>query len=303
MGRRRVTRWAAALAVTMLALAACGSGRSAEEQVAIQQAMDRSGWTRDLPREQRDCVEERLRDSDLDPERVVLDASATDDREQVAQHLLDCVPRLYEVDSFVQMITDSFEQSLPGNVQIPLSEGRCFVRRVIEGSDRPARMLSAFDRPEDADLALESMEWCFGPDTMAAITGTGPDSPTTYGDDPTLDDLHDECVDGDDRACDLLFWLAPEIGEYADTANDCGGRGLGDRVSCSPEGTVDASGVAPEDSVGAQQLRRDCGGGDLMACDLLYWISPFGSDNEEFGFTCGGRLPMGGAPTCRTALG
>jgi hypothetical protein len=29
--------------------------------------------------------------------------------------------------------------------------------------------------------------------------------------------------------------------------------------------------------------------GDLAACDDLYWSSPYGSDDEAFGSTCGDR--------------
>lgn len=35
-------------------------------------------------------------------------------------------------------------------------------------------------------------------------------------------------------------------------------------------------------------LRDDCDAGDLAACDQLYFQSPFGSDDEAFGSTCGG---------------
>jgi hypothetical protein len=36
-------------------------------------------------------------------------------------------------------------------------------------------------------------------------------------------------------------------------------------------------------------LREDCGSGVMQACDDLYYDSPVGSDDEEFGRTCGGR--------------
>lgn len=46
-------------------------------------------------------------------------------------------------------------------------------------------------------------------------------------------------------------------------------------------------------------LREDCGSGVMQACDDLYYDSPVGSDDEEFGRTCGGRTD--GLASC-TAL-
>jgi hypothetical protein len=37
-------------------------------------------------------------------------------------------------------------------------------------------------------------------------------------------------------------------------------------------------------------LVDDCYYGDPYACDVLYWISPIGSDYEAYGATCGGRF-------------
>lgn len=42
------------------------------------------------------------------------------------------------------------------------------------------------------------------------------------------------------------------------------------------------------------QLRASCDGGDMQACDDLYLESPFNSDDEAFGDTCGGRNEPGG---------
>jgi len=39
--------------------------------------------------------------------------------------------------------------------------------------------------------------------------------------------------------------------------------------------------------------RTDCGAGDMEACDLLYYMSDLGSEDEAFGSTCGGTVPNG----------
>ena len=44
--------------------------------------------------------------------------------------------------------------------------------------------------------------------------------------------------------------------------------------------------------------RSDCADGDMLSCDLLYLSSPFGSDDEEFGATCGGRTDGSSANSC-----
>jgi hypothetical protein len=37
-------------------------------------------------------------------------------------------------------------------------------------------------------------------------------------------------------------------------------------------------------------LWDECADGNFGSCDVLYYISPFGSEYEEFGDTCGGRI-------------
>lgn len=45
----------------------------------------------------------------------------------------------------------------------------------------------------------------------------------TYGSDPELDALQDDCVAGDQQACDELFFSAPTGSEYESTAEEYGG--------------------------------------------------------------------------------
>jgi hypothetical protein len=49
-------------------------------------------------------------------------------------------------------------------------------------------------------------------------------NPQRYGDDPTLDQLWDQCGAGDDQACLTLEFQAPLGSEYATFAASCGGR-------------------------------------------------------------------------------
>jgi hypothetical protein len=43
------------------------------------------------------------------------------------------------------------------------------------------------------------------------------------------------------------------------------------------------------EATGGEGFREACSSGDMFACDLLYFNTPPGSDDETFGATCGGR--------------
>ena len=80
------------------------------------------------------------------------------------------------------------------------------------------------------------------------------DKATSYGDDPELDDLYDECKSGDMAACDELYETAPSAdagSEYKDFGGDCGGVDTGgtdgwcefyqNQNSADPEDQADAA--------------------------------------------------------------
>jgi hypothetical protein len=51
-------------------------------------------------------------------------------------------------------------------------------------------------------------------------------------------------------------------------------------------------------------LWDECAAGDGAACDSLYYQSPFGSEYEDFGDTCGRRYSPSDAPfSCEDAIG
>jgi hypothetical protein len=49
-------------------------------------------------------------------------------------------------------------------------------------------------------------------------------------------------------------------------------------------------------------LADDCFGGDMAACDELYFGSPAGSPYEAYGDSCAGRQPEGTGTKCVTAF-
>jgi S1-C subfamily serine protease len=117
-----------------------------------------------------------------------------------------------------------------------------------------------------------------------------PSSSATYGEDPELDGLWDACEAGDLAACDELYLVGPYGSDYETFGSTCGERRSPMYGTCGweiedPWADPDVVGGEPELS----WLRTACESGDLGACDDLYWFSPFGSDDEAFGSTCGNR--------------
>ncbi len=129
-----------------------------------------------------------------------------------------------------------------------------------------------------------------------------------YGDDPELDDLWDSCEDGDLAACDELWLTSPFDSEYERFGATCGDRNeeetpggceFGDGstdLPVAPTGGTDTYGDDPE----LDGLWDSCEAGDMGACDQLFLTSPFDSEYEEFGETCGRTREPGGG-ICETS--
>ena len=104
-----------------------------------------------------------------------------------------------------------------------------------------------------------------------------------YGDDPVLDDLYDQCADGDNQACDDLFWQSPSGSEYEAFGSDCGGQ-VDRTYPCIVEERKYG------DDPYLDSLYDQCADGDNQACDDLFLASPGGSEYEAFGSDCGGQV-------------
>lgn len=81
---------------------------------------------------------------------------------------------------------------------------------------------------------------------------------------------------------------------------DCG-IDLGDMIDDALTGdagdsSIDVSG--DDYSIDLTEVRADCAAGDLEACDTLFFQSEVGSDDEDFGATCGGTTDGSTAGTC-----
>jgi hypothetical protein len=122
--------------------------------------------------------------------------------------------------------------------------------------------------------------------------------PNAYGDDPYFDGLWDACEGGDMQACDDLFMESPFDSEYETFGDTCGNRQVGGTgVYCvdslggdsSSQGDTGGEPNAYGDDPYLDGLWDACAGGDMQACDDLFMESPFDSEYETFGDTCGGR--------------
>lgn len=111
--------------------------------------------------------------------------------------------------------------------------------------------------------------------------------------DGPLGELRSLCAAGEYEMCDILFQASDFESDLETFADTCGGR-------------VEPSGAFCADEFGLEfdldELQASCGTGDMVACDLLYVYSPFGSEYEAFGEDCGG-LGEGDNRTCVVSYG
>ncbi len=104
---------------------------------------------------------------------------------------------------------------------------------------------------------------------------------TSYGDDPLLDNLYDECSAGNMLSCDNLFIESPVDSEYETYGSTCGG------VEPDTFGGCASDPMFYGDDVHFDGLYDSCGAGDMAACDELYLFSAMGSEYESYGSSCG----------------
>ncbi len=255
----------------------------------------------DATDEQRECADDRIGDSNLSMLQALTDATASGEQARIdlVGILIDCVPNLGSVDSYATFFTSTLTAALPPGSDVDDEEGACFLQFVIDHADDPAEMIVTARSPDTGAVLADGAAACFDEVSLARINGEAGSGPQHYGDDPALDALYDSCEAGDDRTCDLLYFATSEGSEYSVVATDCAGRGVSD-VYCTPGITASPDGTADLSSPGLVTLETACVGGDMIACDTLFSLSPVGSDFETVGYTCGGKIAVGALPDCRT---
>jgi hypothetical protein len=192
---------------------------------------------------------------------------------------------------------DSFEALLVGQLSLSSGEARCVKTRVEEvvGFQAAEEVVRGSANPTtqaqfDTILGACAFEGTSPSQTLVRTPG----QPFTYGDDPELDQLWDQCASTGTDVCDQLFNRAAAGSEYEAFANSCGGRGI--QVACAPgsSGTQPASSAKSNpsnygDDPVLDALWDQCAGGDGQACTALAFQAPAGSTYAAFGQSCGNR--------------
>lgn len=135
----------------------------------------------------------------------------------------------------------------------------------------------------------------------------GQDPRNILGDDQALNDLANQCFEGDMQACDDLFAQTPVDSDLEAYSQTCGGRI--DEVDGSPDCVARFASAADPQEPGDfndtefDRLAAECFDGDLGSCDELFRVTPVGSAAEAYGSTCGGRLEDGVGGSCEELLG
>jgi len=104
----------------------------------------------------------------------------------------------------------------------------------------------------------------------------------SLGDDRVRDQLLAECNDADFSSCDLLWVMSTPDSDYRTVAATCGGVN-------TPAETKTEWCMTLQDGFVDFDLHDPCEVGSFKACDLLWLLASEGSEDEEFGATCGGR--------------
>lgn len=280
---------------------------SAQEQLEIAQEQNgeagSAGLLSNASEEERACFERELGDDLSSASEVAELLQDPEGRTEVIRSLIGC---LDDPANHPILIT-----SVKGNLTLLNSaldpsddEVSCILGSIIDESDDPARSLAVGTSAEDVQFWTDAADSCLSEANLGVLYGEEGSGPQAYGDDARFDGMQDDCEAGNDRACDLLYLVSSTGSSYEDVGATCAGRQPAAETFCSPEAELDDSGFAPAGHPGLDVLAGDCvDDGDLTACDLLYLISAPGTEAEEVGTTCGGRVLIAAIPDCRTRLG
>ena len=194
----------------------------------------------------------------------------------IAQVLLECAPEAAVADLADELGITSEQASClmtseNGIVELLISgepsseeEAMEFLEAIVEIS---------------AECGLEDV---FGLSDVSSEVETSDD--VALIDQETLDEQYSLCEEGDMQACDDLYFNAPFGSEEEAFAKTCGGTSETEfGGNCANMNT---------------DYRSDCEAGDMEACDQLFFLSDVGSDDEDFGRTCGGTADGTTAGLC-----
>ena len=122
-----------------------------------------------------------------------------------------------------------------------------------------------------------------------------------------IETLQTSCRTGHMADCDSLYYAAGSGSSDEFFGKSCGGRdySLSSGGECrSTYGSIYSS-PSPSSLYGSSSSLRDsCSAGDMDDCDSLYYLSSYGSADESFGKSCGGRSSsMRSGGDCKSTYG
>ena len=122
-----------------------------------------------------------------------------------------------------------------------------------------------------------------------------------------IETLQTSCRTGHMADCDSLYYAAGSGSSDEFFGKSCGGRdySLSSGGECrSTYGSIYSS-PSPSSLYGSSSSLRDsCSAGDMGDCDSLYYLSSYGSADESFGKSCGGRnYSMRSGGECKSTYG
>lgn len=296
------------IVVLGLLITSCGDARVVDAERATYEslAFENTGRTMsglpvgDVTDDELQCFQDQLEERDVDLVEILAGSSPQDDVEQYIESLIVCVS---EIERFEPVMIGMMENmTLISGAEVTRDEVECMFR-TARAENIDVRIMLAVSTPTQDELLdfLAVAQTCLSEEALIGLGLSSGGADLGYGDDPALDELYSACSDGDDRSCDLLYWDAPLMSEYEAFAATCGGRGDGDG-SCSLPDQPRSDAQDLGDDPALDGLVADCLAGEYAACDLLFFVSPLGSEYESVGDTCGDRLPLGAIPNCRVAL-
>ena len=225
--------------------------------------------------EELDCIAEGVAaDADLAAQVLADDVDDGDGAGAMVSITLDCAS-----DAFVSMMTD--DPMFDGMTD---DEALCVVESMVDNPE----LMAAFDVAAiGEELFVCAPSWVAA--ELAAETGLElSDAECILGE---LNDFEafeafgaEEADMSDEKlmaAMSDLFDAFATCGISMETLAELGGM---------DDSAVDEPAI---DELSSEAYRTDCGAGDMEACDLLFWTSDLGSDDEAFASTCGGTEPDG----------
>ena len=177
------------VAVAVVALGGCGvDPPTDQERLAIDRLVEA-----ELSGDEERCILAGLADLGITAGRIVDGDLNADEDGEVLAATLECVDDLAAVEGFV----DSFIAGAAAEgTALSRDEARCTIRAL---------------QADDQNAAIR--------DCLGERVDQG-----TFGDDPILDLLVEQCRRGNDLACDELFATSPIGSAYETFGRTCGGR-------------------------------------------------------------------------------